>query len=648
MKSTVSAAKARDSVLPPMSTMALALTLACASMGAQAADTSNWVSTKTQAHLLHVQTLDSTGNVVTADKVAVALPAGETKKVLISLNLRNEAQLDSYLEAVQTPGNPSYHKFLTPEQFTAKYSPTKDQVDAVVAHLSKSGFRNITVSENRTLVTAYGTVGTVKEAFNTNLKTFSHQGRQVYANDAPAQVPAELGQVVGSVLGLQNASIHHPLNIMRMGAQTEGVLGHGGSGNATTQATKASYAGSETTHNPTALPAIYNAVVTPTASNAIVGTIAAGSTASKGQVALTVSDFATFLKNNPSLPQTFAPTVVKVANTGTPHASTSASGEGEWALDSQVIYATGQPKELIIYVSGTMEDADLTATYNAAVTANVVSAYNVSLGECEADTISSGSQAADNTVFKQAVAQGITFSVAAGDAGPYNCDTDADGDPGVANTTAKRKKYDVSEPASSPYVIAVGGTALFTTSSGAYNGQAVWNEGVQASGDGTGSSRIWATGGGFSSNQAAPTWQTSAIVGSGHTTRGLPDIDFNAAYDSGVMIYLSTGLTQIGGTSEASPIFVGFWARLESAHSNNLGFPASAFYKAFSANPSLVYPVTSATVDGDAVEYTGWSSTYPGMVANASGWSAATGFGSLNVDAVNAYITANPSVFPAK
>jgi pseudomonalisin len=631
-----------------MKTLALAITLACASMGAQAADTSHWVSTKTQAHLYNVETVDSTGAAVTADKIAVELPRGETKKILVSLNLRNEAQLDSYLAAVQTQGNPLYHKFLTPEQFAERFSPTQDQVNAVVAHLTKSGFRSIEVSQNRTLITAYGTVGTIKEGFNTSLKTFSHHGRQVYANDAPAQVPAELGEVVGSVLGLQNASIHHPLNVIHKDAKiAQATLGkgHGGDGT-TTQASSGS--GSETTHNPTALPAIYNAVTTPVGSNAIVGTIAAGSTASGGQVALTVSDFATFIKDNPSLPQSFKPTVVSVPNTGTPKASTSASGEGEWALDTQVIYGVGQPKQLIIYTAGTMEDADLTATYNAAVTANVVSAVNVSLGECEADAISSGAQSADNAVFKQAVAQGITFSVAAGDAGPYNCDVDSAGSPGVANTTTKRKKYDVSEPASSPYVIAVGGTALFTTSSGAYSGQAVWNEGVQATGDGTGSSRIWATGGGFSSNQAAPSWQTAAIVGSGHTMRGLPDIDFNAAYNSGVMIYLSTGLSQIGGTSEASPIFVGFWARLESAHGNNLGFPASAFYKAFSANPSLVYPVTSATVDGDSVEYTGWSSTYPGMKAAASGWSAATGFGSLNVDAVNAYITANPSVFPPK
>jgi len=627
MRSTASVSKAGEFVLPRISTMAIALSLACATFGAQAGvDITSWVSTKTDAFLTKVNTTDSTGASVTADKIAVDMAPGTLKSVTVSLQLRNQDQLDTFLKALQTPGNASYHKFLTPEQFAAQYSPTQDQVSAVVNHLTKSGFKNISVSSNRTLITADGTAATVTNAFNTSLKTFNHHGRAVFANDRPAQVPAELGTIIGSVLGLQNASIHHVLH--------SGVH----SPESKTQAN----AGSETSHTPVQYPAIYGDSTTPAASTAVVGTI------SEGNMTYTLNDFQTFLSNNTALPK-LTPTVVYVGTE-----SSDVSGEVEWALDSQVIYgASGGVKQLIFYTASSMEDAPLTAAYNAAVTANVVSAVNVSLGECEADTISSGSQAADNTVFKQAVAQGITFSVAAGDAGPYNCDTDSDGNPGVASTNAKKAKYDVSEPASSPYVVAVGGTALFTTSAGAYNGQAVWNEGTASTGDGR-AVRIWSTGGGFSSNMAAPSWQTAAIVGSGHTTRGLPDIVFDAASASGTLIYITasnnggTSSGVVGGTSMAAPMFVGFWARLESAHSNNLGFPNSAFYTAIPANSSLVFPVTSATVDGDSIDYNGWSTTYPGMKANASGWSAATGFGSLNVDKLNAYITANPTVFPAK
>ncbi|PRC93736.1 S53 family peptidase [Solimicrobium silvestre] len=621
-------ASAGEFVLPRISSLALAISLACGVMGAQAAvDTSSWVPTKTEAFLAKVHTHDSTGAEVTADQIAVEMAQGEQKSVTVSLQLRNQAQLESFLTALHTPGNASYHKFLTPAQFAAQYSPTQAQVDAVVAHLTSAGFKNISVSSNRTLVSADGTAATVKQAFNTSLKRFTHEGRSVYANDKPAQIPAALADIVGSVLGLQNAAIHHAT--------------HSGVHTAAKSGTQAA-TGTEVAHIPTQYPGIYNAVTTPAASTAIVGTIA------EGNMTYTLQDFATFLSNNPSLPK-LTPTVVYVGGENT----TDESGEVEWALDSQVIYgAAGGVKQLIFYTANSMEDAALTAAYNAAVTANVASVVNVSLGECEASAKSSGSQAADDAVFKQAVAQGITFSVAAGDAGPYNCDTDSQGNPGVAKTTTQKKTYDVSEPASSPYVVAVGGTALFTTSTGAYAGQAVWNEGSASTGDGS-AVRIWSTGGGFSKNELAPAWQTASIVGSGHTYRGLPDIVFDAAQASGTNIYINqaangTAYAAVGGTSMAAPMFAGFWARLESAHGNNLGFPNSAFYKAIPANPGLVFPVTSATVDGDSIEYNGWSTTYPGMSAAASGWSAATGFGSLNIDAVNAYITANPTVFPPK
>jgi len=51
--------------------------------------------------------------------------------VLISLKLRNTSQLHAFLKNVQDKNSPSYHQFLTPQQFTADYGPTADQVNAV-------------------------------------------------------------------------------------------------------------------------------------------------------------------------------------------------------------------------------------------------------------------------------------------------------------------------------------------------------------------------------------------------------------------------------------------------------------------------------------------------------------------------------------
>lgn len=610
--------------LPCLAPIALALSLTA--MPAKAAGVTDWVGTHTGTFLPLVQTAEPNATGVTAQATVMDMLPGEKKNITVSLNLRNQNQLKVFLQALHTPGNPSYHKFLTPAQFNSLYAPTQSEVDAVSNYLVQSGFQHISVTSNRTLISAEGTAATVRQAFNTSLKKFTHQGRVVFANDRPAQVPRELGAIVGSVLGLQSLAVHHT---MHTGLRKVEAM------------TQKSHAGYETSHTPTQYPGIYNALTTPAASNAIVGTI------SEGDMTYTLDDFAAFLHANPSLPK-ITPTVVYVGTQ-----TSDESGEVEWALDSQVIYgSSGGVQQLIFYTASSMEDAPLNAAYNAAVTDNLVSVVNVSLGECEADAVTSGSQAADDAVFQQAVAQGITFSVSSGDAGPYNCQVDRYGNPGVANTNRKKATYDVSEPASSPWVVAVGGTALFTTSAGAYNAQAVWNEGLSSTG--YGSTRIWSSGGGFSENEAAPSWQTAAIVGAGHATRGLPDVVFDAASASGTYIYIdasnnggsSDGV--VGGTSMAAPMFAGFWARLQSASGNNLGFASPVFYSSIPDNTSLVFPVTNATVNGDAVNYTGWSTIYQGMKAKASGWSAATGFGSLNVDNMYDYINGNLAAFPRK
>ena len=70
---------------------------------------------------------------------------------------------------------------------------------------------------------------------------------------------------------------------------------------------------------------------------------------------------------------------------------------------------------------------------------------DMSLGECETDAHSDGSDAADDQLFATAVAQGQTFSISTGDSGADEC-----GDGGTK----------ASNPANSPYVVAVAGTTL--------------------------------------------------------------------------------------------------------------------------------------------------------------------------------------------
>ena len=613
-------------MIPQASVLSLALSLVFVSLSglpgnahAAAVDNSTWVATRTQAFLPQVQanqrSLAADASVVTPAASAVQLAQGEPVHVTLSLNLRNEAKLDKFLQDLHTQGTASYGKFLTPAQFAAEYAPTEKDVAAVVAHLSKSGFVNIRVTPNRQLVTADGTAATVQTGFRTALKRFQQDGRNVFANTDAAQVPAALSGIVGSVLGLQNVAIAHTHHRWIANTESAASLQAQARTNATPIATP---------HSPTQFPAIYNAGTTPTASNTVVGIISAG------DISPTITDLKAFTSAKGFA--TVNTAVVQTGPAGSDYSDTS--GQVEWNLDSQTITGTtgGAVKQLVFYASPDMSYSGITAAYNRAVTDNVAKVINVSLGGCESDTHSDGTQAADDNVFKQAVAQGQTFSISTGDAGAYNCQTSSiSGAPGVPKN---KSTYDVSEPASSPYVIAVGGTTLYTNS-GAYSSETVWNEGLSAigvydaQGDSDPTKRLWATGGGYSKYEAAPSYQ-SGVIASGKTTRGLPDIAFDAASASGATIYYNGQTGTVGGTSLAAPIFTGVWARLQTANSNALGFPAASFYKYFrlAANASLLHDVTSGT--------NGASSSY-GYKA-AAGWDATTGFGSLNIANLNTFV----------
>jgi xanthomonalisin len=586
-----------------------ALSLVCVSLSVQATGTAGWKEVQrsavadAQAAVRNLDHSTSVDALASASRQATSLGDSETVAVTVALNLRNETALDNYLAAISNPRSLLYGQFLSSDQFVQQFSPTQAQVDAVVAYLQQAGFQNIEVAPNRLLVNATGPHAAVQSAFRTHLVRFNLNGRKVFANDAAVSVPSELGTVVKSVLGLDNlAQIHTYHHILtpdsRAPIQPNAV------------------SGSATSHNPKEFPAIYNVGSTPTASNTSVGIISWGSDAQS------LTDLKTYAGNNGF---TVSASVVKTGASGSTYLDDSSNGDVEWDLDSQTILGvSGGVKQILFYTApydGLTHPtiADLTNAYNGAVTANVAKVINVSLGIDEGSTTG---QAADDAVFKQAVAQGQTFSVASGDAGVYQWSTDTLGyGPGyVANSRGTVKinlaHYSVSEPATSPYVIAVGGTTLYTNN-GAYGGETAWNEGLAALTDRN--ERLWATGGGVSANETAPTWQVSAL-GSSITHRVLPDLGFDAASASGANITYAGATYTVGGTSLASPIFVGIWARVQSGLNNALGFPASSIYSYVPGNASLVNDVTSG------------NNGYGGYGYNAgSGWDYTTGFGSLNI-----------------
>jgi kumamolisin len=189
---------------------------------------------------------------------------------------------------------------------------------------------------------------------------------------------------------------------------------------------------------------------------------------------------------------------------------------------------------------------------------------------------------------QSAAALGITITVAAGDNGS------SDGATG----------NNVDFPASSPHVLACGGTKLIG-SGATITSEVVWNE--QASGEG-------ATGGGVSNVFALPSYQANAHVPppSGSTGgRGVPDVCGDADPETGYRVRVDGKSLVIGGTSAVAPLWAGLIALNNQQNGKSAGF----------IQPQI-YAAKAATAFNDIV------SGNNGAFSAGPGWDACTGLGS--------------------
>jgi len=407
------------------------------------------------------------------------------------------------------------HQTLTPAQYSLEYAPTQAQAQAVAVYLSRMGFTNVVIATNRLLVSADGTAATAQAAFQTSF----------------AQVQTRDGRTAFA----NNSDAHVPINLEDTVLSVMG-LQNAYQAHTFAQRAQAKNLASPATvapHDPTDFSSIYGGTGVQTAAGVTVGII------TEGDMTQSVADLNTFTAAN-HLPTVNTLVIYTGADSG------DNSGNDEWSIDTQDIIGAsgGQVGQLILYATPSLTDANLLADFNAAVTANVAKVINVSIGGCETDTKNDGTAAASDQIFELGVAQGQTFSIASGDKGADECSN--------GGTTP-------SWPADSPYVVAVGGTTL-DASTTTWSGETVWVD----------------AGGSPSTFEPKPVWQNALVPG---TKRGVPDIAMNADPNSGALVYVNGVIAQWGGTSLASPIFVGLWARMIAIKGPTIGFAAPLLYQ---------------------------------------------------------------------
>src|SRR5947208_7769412 len=101
-----------------------------------------------------------------------AADANQQLNLSIGLQIRNQADLDSLLQAMYDPQSAQYHQYLTPGQFNQLFAPTSDQVRQVVDFLQSQRLIVISIAPNNLLIDATGTVAQVQKAFNTQVNIY--------------------------------------------------------------------------------------------------------------------------------------------------------------------------------------------------------------------------------------------------------------------------------------------------------------------------------------------------------------------------------------------------------------------------------------------------------------------------------------------
>jgi kumamolisin len=284
-----------------------------------------------------------------------------------------------------------------------------------------------------------------------------------------------------------------------------------------------------------------------------------------------------------------APGITAVSVNGGKNAPSNAnSADGEVMLDIEVAASVARGAKVAVYFTPNTSqgfiDAITTAVHDAK---NKPSVISISWGGPES-TWSQQTMKAIDAACQSAVALGITITAAAGDNG----------------STDGGKGNNVDFPASSPHVLACGGTKL-DANGAAIVSEVVWNELAKNEG---------ATGGGVSNVFALPSWQANAHAPAPSVStggRGVPDVAGDADPTAGYTIRVDGETTVIGGTSAVAPLWAGLVAVANQQLGAQVGFIQPAIYAAKAA--SAFNDITQGN---------------NGAFSAGPGWDACTGLGS--------------------
>lgn len=553
-----------------------------------------------------------------------------------------EADLQQLLAQQTDLSSPLYHRWLTPEDFAARFGIADADIAATESWLQSHGFTIDSLSRSHDRITFSGTATEIQQAF----------GAELHRLRAPADTDNELHFAPVTELSLPptlaplTAAVLH-LSDFRPRPSVRPIPNY-------TTATNQSHflAPGDIVSMYDLFPLSVGMNDTGTGQSLAI----AGQSFVKTGTGTVISTFtSTIASANPSI------TPVIVPGSGVEAIVPRDVGESEIDLEYSSSLVPGA--NIFFVYTGASPNYNVFDALFYAITEDIAPVVSISYGGCEPLMSTSDLQQA-NALFEQAAAQGQTLVASSGDSGSTAC---APVSSSIGVSMMQQQQLAVSFPASSPYVTAVGGTQMApgTFAAGASNywdaatsvdatgslisyvPEVVWNEDSSTFG-------IAASGGGISSVFPRPSWQTGVPGIPSGSFRLVPDIALQASVSSpgyvictddpdivGAITDCSSGLKASngnyvlsGGTSFGAPIFAAFLISLNQYEQTmGLGNINPTLYS-LAAQPSLYnsifHDITSGTI---ACAIGDGNCGTPGTTGYAAtpGYDMATGLGSLDV-----------------
>ncbi len=569
---------------------------------------------------------------------AISLPKQQKPgELAVLLQLNHPKGLGDFVRSVSDPKSPEYGDYLTVEQIAHRFGAKKSAKKATMQWLREHGAHG-NLSPTGTYVTAKVPVAVAATA----LPAIGASASSTGAVAAARRVPASLRGAVTSIeaVGTKPGAFHKNVEGFKAsGLGKETGLG-GSSALLNTGTPEGCDAGREFHYPVEGLDKLNG--LTPNEYLGAYGHAALHEQGYKGQgkdIAVVEidgvrrSDVDTFAEcfglPKPNL---------QIRPVGIP--KPLAPGE-ETTLDVEVLTAAAPKLEHLYVYEGGSSEAGILLSVGAALGSkgHHPDAISISLGACEAGmTGQLAYRDALQEIFAVAAGSGISVLVAAGDTGSSGCRVDLE-----TGTTAL-PLLSASDPATSPYVTAVGGTNLQLTKSNKIKEEIVWNDLPVSFGGGSGGTSILTK---------RPWYQQGLLSGAG-TGRMVPDVAGLADELPGYTIYCTAtpeclnpfepegGWQTIGGTSAATPLFAG-GVILADGYADAHNVPALGFLnplvyevgreeKAGKGGGNVLFDVTHGNDDlGVALPADAGGGSPLGCCSALVGYDMASGWGSLNM-----------------